>query len=65
MGIYVSSGWDFLLLLWGMAWVIATTLFLLGINKIFQWEEHQTEESVADHEAPSHVSPGHPISPAA
>lgn len=65
MEIYVSSGWDFLLLLWGLVWIIATTLFLLGINRIFQWEEHQTEETVADHEAPSHLHPGQPVSPAA
>src|SRR5579884_2115765 len=51
MSIYVSSGWDLLLLFWGLVWIVATALFLLGVNSIFQREEHQTEATPADREA--------------
>ncbi len=65
MSIYVSSGWDLLLLFWGLVWIVATALFLLGVNSIFQREEHQTEATSADREASSQIGPRHPISPAA
>ncbi|HEX5416834.1 MAG TPA: hypothetical protein VFZ25_14300 [Chloroflexota bacterium] len=56
----ISSGYDFVMIVWGLIFVIAASLFIYLMNRVFQFEQRRQDIEVsATVNSQSPTSQGH------
>lgn len=43
----VSSGYDLIMIIWGLIFIVVATLFIVLMNRVFQFEERRQDSQVA------------------
>ena len=49
----VSSGYDLIMIIWGLIFIILATLFIVMMNRVFQFEERRQDSQVQTMTPPS------------
>jgi hypothetical protein len=42
----ITSGYDLIMIIWGLIFIVAATLFIVGMNQVFQIEERRQDSEV-------------------
>ncbi len=53
MGLFLESGYDLLMVLWGVVFILGAVGFILAMNRVFSKEESRQEQLADSSEAPS------------
>ena len=61
----MSVAYDVLMVVWGLAFVVAWVAFIFVMNHLFQKEERLWEARESGMEVATDVGPHHPLHPAA
>jgi hypothetical protein len=59
---FVVTGYDVLMVIWGIVFIVGAVGFIYGMNRLFQSEERRQERaldqaSTVDHSGPHHFRP--------
>jgi hypothetical protein len=62
MGGFVVTGYDVLMVIWGVVFIVGAVGFLFAMNRLFQSEERHQEQALEpglteDHSGPHHFRP--------
>ena len=44
----ISSGYDLIMIIWGLIFIILATLFIVLMNRVFQFEERRQDSQVLE-----------------
>ena len=43
----ITSGYDLIMVIWGLIFIAAATLFIVAMNRVFQFEERRQDSQVS------------------
>ncbi len=64
MGAIIGSGYDVVMVGWGVAFIVGAVAFVFGMNSVFQAEERRLEAELGERDT-SNPMDHHPLRPAA